>query len=86
MIISIANASAHWGNPCEFPVMSYMSVHACACVCACVWDTPIQHPYPPNPTPHTPIHPHPNPTREMGTSKNSIGLKLIKIFQFCLKI
>ena len=44
MIISIANGSPHWGNPWEFPIMSYtrarvcmrmhacMHVHACACV------------------------------------------------------
>ena len=40
MIISIANSSPHWGNPWEFPMMSYACMHVCACMhacaCACV--------------------------------------------------
>ena len=46
MIISIANGSPHWGNPWEFPMMSY----TCACVCmhACVCVAPPNHPQPPS--------------------------------------
>ena len=47
MIISIANGSPHWGNPWEFPMMSY--VHAC--VCACVGGTLSPPPIPPPLTP-----------------------------------
>ena len=38
MIISIANGSPHWGNPWEFPMMSYTHAHVCmhVRVCACV--------------------------------------------------
>ena len=69
------------GNSWEFPMMSYMCVHACMCVSACacvhVWGAPSHHP--------TPIHP-PHPQEDAGISKNSIALELIKIYQFCLKI
>ena len=47
---------APWGNPWEFPMMSY--VHACVCVCvcahacACVWGHPLT----------TPTHINPPPT------------------------
>ena len=67
-------ATPHWGNPWEFPMMSY--AHACACTCmhvcacACGWGAPSHHP----PTPHP------------GIIQNSIRLELIEIFQFCLKI
>ena len=82
MIISIANGSPHWGNPWEFPMMSYTRRHACMCMhvhaCAHVWGPPSHHPHP--------IHP---PTPQGGTpniSENSIALELIETFQFCLKI
>ena len=50
MIISIANGSPHWGNPWEFPMMSYAHVCACAFMCTCV-GAPTHHPhsYPPTP-------------------------------------
>ena len=51
MIISIANGSPHWGNPFEFPMMSYACVHACMCMC--VGGTL-------SPSPTT-IHPPPTP-------------------------
>ena len=62
----------HWGNPWEFPMMSYM--HACACVhvCACahVWGHPLTTP--------THIHPPPHPLGGTpGISQNSIALELI---------
>ena len=87
MIISIANGSPHWGNPWEFPMMSYtrvcaftcVHVHACACICTCVGGTLSP--------PPTPIHPPPTPRGwTPGISQNSIALELIEIFQFCLKI
>ena len=73
---------AHWGNPWEFPMMSY----ACACMCTCMHacacahglGAPTHHPAPHPPTQHlsggTP-----------GIIQNSIALELIEIFQFCLK-
>ena len=55
MIISIANGCPHWGNPWEFPMMSYTRACVCTCmhVCACVyvWGAPSQHPHPPSPIP-----------------------------------
>ena len=75
----------HWGNPWEFPMMSYVHVRVCACMhvhaCACVTGAPSH-----QPPPHPPTHP---PTPQGGTpgiSQNSIALELIEIFQFCLKI
>ena len=51
---------------------------ACMCVCMCV-GAPSHHPHP--------IHPPPTPQGGTpGISQNSIGLELIEIFQFCLKI
>ena len=50
MIISIANGSPHWGNPWEFPVMSYACMCVHACMCMCVGGTLS----PPPPHPHTP--------------------------------
>ena len=83
MIISIANGSPHWGNPWEFPMMSYMCARACACVhahaCACVWGHPLTNPHPIHPSTHP-------PGGTPGISQNSIALELIEIFQFCLKI
>ena len=82
MIISIANGRPHWGNPWEFPMMSYACVHMCECVhaCACVhvWGHPLTTP--------TPIHPPPTPRGTPRISQNSIAFELIEIFQFCLKI
>ena len=85
MIISIANDSTHWGNPWEFPMMSYTftCIRLCVCPCTCVGGTP-QPPPPPN-HPH-PIHPPPTSQGGPGISQNSIALELIEIFQFCLKI
>ena len=51
MIISIANGSPHWGNPWEFPMMSYMCMHACACMHVC-GGHPLTTPHPHPPTPH----------------------------------
>ena len=72
-----------WGNPWEFPMMSYTCACVCVCVCVhacgCVWGHPVTTPYP---------HP-PTPTPQRGTpgiSQNSIALELIEIFQFLLKI
>ena len=48
-------------------------------VCACVWGAPSHHPAPPS------THPSP-PGGTPRISQNSIALKLIEIFQFCLKI
>ena len=76
MIISSANGSPHWGNPLEFPMMSY--AHASVCMCMCMGAPPHHHP---------PRYTHPPPPG--GTpriSHNSIALELIEIFQFCLKI
>ena len=71
----------HWGNPWEFPMMSYAHVCVYACMnayaCAHVWQHPSTLPHPYTPTP-----PHEGPR----ISKNSIALELIEIFQFCLKI
>ena len=39
MIISIANGSPHWGNPWEFPMVSYMHMCVCAYACMCVGGT-----------------------------------------------
>ena len=67
MIISIANGSPHWGNPWEFPMMSYTCVCVHGCVCVCVHmcggtlsppPSPSTHPLPPPSTP-TPIQPTP---------------------------
>ena len=81
MIISIPNGSPHWGNPWEFPMMSYTRVHACMCVhvhvCGGYPLTTLQ-PHPPTP--------HPPGGWTPRISQNSIALELIKIFQFCLKI
>ena len=60
MIISIANGNPHWGNPWEFPMMSYVHVHACACMCTCVGGT--------RSPPPTPIHPPPT-THPQNQSK-----------------
>ena len=75
----------HWGNPWEFPMMSYMHVctciHVCACVCICTCVGTTLSPAP------TPIHPPPHPPGGTpGISQNSIALELIEIFQFRLKI
>ena len=43
----------HWGNPSEFPIMSY----TCACVCMCMWVGCTLLPPPIN------IHPPPHPPR-----------------------
>ena len=71
MIISIANCSPHWGNPWEFPMMSYAHVCACTCTCMCmgVGGTLFTTP--------TPIH----PGGTLGISQNSIALELIEIFE-----
>ena len=79
MIISIANGSPHWGNPWEFPMMSYTHVCACTCMCTCVRGTLSL-----ALTPSTHPPPHQGGTPEI--SQNSIALELIEIFQFCLKI
>ena len=77
-------AAPHWGNPWEFPMMSYARARVCACVhacaCACVGGTPSP---PPSPI-HLPPHPPEGGTPKI--SQNSIALELIEIFQFCLKI
>ena len=85
MIISIANGHPHWGNPWEFPMMSYACAHVCMCMCvharacmhvcayACVCGAPSHH-----------LIPTPRGTPRI--SQNSIALELIEIFQFCLKI
>ena len=69
----------HWGNPWEFPMMSYTCACACTCMCMCVEGTlsPPPHPHPPTP------HPLGGTSR---ISQNSIALELIEIFQFRLKI
>ena len=78
MIIS-CKWPTHWGNPWEFPMMSYMhDMHACACMCMCLGGT-----LSPSPT-HT--NPTPIPGLTPGVSQNSIALELIEIFQFRLKI
>ena len=47
----------HWGNPWEFPMMSYASMRACVCVhvhaCAHLWGHPLTTPHPHPPTPPT---------------------------------
>ena len=53
MIISIANGSPHWGNPWEFPMMSYSCAHACMCMCTYM-GAPTHHPLPPSTHPPTP--------------------------------
>ena len=70
------NFNCKWQPPLgEFPMMSYVRTHACACVGGII-----------SPNPH-PIHPPPIPQGGTpGISQNSIALKLIEIFQFCLKI
>ena len=79
-----------WRHPC-LSCLTCMCVcacvhacmHVCACACMCAWDIP----HIPIPTP-TPVHPPatPPPPRDPRSSKNSITLELIKIFQFHLKI
>ena len=72
------------GNPWEFPMISYVRIHACvcmhACVCACLWGHPLTtfHPHPPTS--------HPPGRGNLGITQNSIVLEQIEIFQFCLKI
>ena len=77
-----------WRHPC-LSCLTCMCMCGCmhACVhmhvCACVHGTS---PYTPIPDP-TGIHPSTTPQgRTLGIGQNSITLKLIKIFQFCLKI
>ena len=72
------NDCPHWGNPWEFPMMSYM--HVCMCIHVHVGGV---HPLT-TPNPHPPTPPPPGGTP--GIIQNSIALELIKIFQFCLKI
>ena len=72
----------HWGNPWEFPIMSY--VHACMHMCVYVRKVTLSPPPPHPPTPPPPsTHP---PGGKPGIIQNSIALELIEIFQFCLKI
>ena len=63
-----------------------MHVRACvrACTCMCAWDAPPTHPYLPPPLSTYPAIPPGGWTP--GIIQNSIVLKLIEIFQFCLKI
>ena len=62
-------------------ICACMHTHVCACMCMCTWVGCTLSP------PPTPIHPPSHPPG--GTPRiiqNSIGLELIEIFQFCLKI
>ena len=65
----------HWGNPWEFPMMSYTCAHACVCLRTCEGGTLSPPPTHPTPRGGTP-----------GIIQNSIALELIEIFQFRLKI
>ena len=46
----------HWGNPWEFPMMSYACACVCVCMCVHVCGGAPSHPHPPT---STHIHPHP---------------------------
>ena len=81
--------SCKWPPPLgEYPGIPYDVIRVCVCVrvracgCVCTWVGCTLLP------PATPIHPPPHPPGggTPGIIQNSIALKLIKIFQFCLKI
>ena len=57
MIISFANGCPHWGNPWEFPMMSYMCTHIHACMCMHVH---VYMGYPPKTPPPPSTHPTPS--------------------------
>ena len=72
--------SCKWLPPLgESMGISYDVIHMCACMHVHVYMC-REHLF----TIPTPIHPHPRGTPRI--SQNSIPLKLIEIFQFCLKI
>ena len=72
----------HGGGHLQFLYMytcPCVHVHACTCMCTCV---------PTLPCPQIPLPPTCPLPRAVGSPKhqNSISLKLIEIFRFCLKI
>ena len=71
-----ANGCPHWGNPWEFPMMSYTCACTHACACAHGWDAPSHHC-------HLSTTPLPPRGGDPGIIQNSIALELIEIFQFC---
>ena len=86
------NGHPHWGNPWEFPMMSYMRacacactcMHACACACACGWDAPSHHLPPPSTHPPIPQGWDPwNYSKFNSTWTNQDISILFKDLKFC---